>query len=347
MTLTPLLTTGETLQLLQLLKDVRRVTVLGHSSPDGDAMGSTLGWADYLRRIGKQVSIVMPNPPADFLRWLPGAQQVLCYSIAEQQVSARRAIAEADLLCYLDFNDTTRLRDEVRGLVEKSRAKRIMIDHHLDPHREGMAMVISRPTASSASELVFRTINDLGGYEGMGRSAACCIYCGMMCDTGSFTYNCADPELYIIIAMLLAKNIDKDKIYRNVYHCFSENRMHFWGYMLQEKLRFMAGGRAALMTYDREEMKRFKYVRGDAEGLVNQPLQVKGCRLSICLREDTELDVIRVSLRSVDEVPCNEISAEFFNGGGHRNAAGGELKCTLSEAVGVVEQAVEKYRDML
>lgn len=347
MTLTPLLTTAQTIKLVQLLKDVRRVTILGHSSPDGDAMGSALGWADYLHRIGKQVNIVMPNPPADFLRWLPGVQQTLYYTESEHQASAKRAIMEADLICYLDFNETSRLRDDVRILTEKSKARRLMIDHHLNPQKDGLEVVVSHPEASSTCELVFRVIHELGGYDGMGRGAACCLYCGMMCDTGAFTYNSTDPQIYLIIALLLAKNIDKDKIYRNVYHCFSENRLHFWGYMLNEKLRFYAGGRAAVMTYSRDEMKRFKYIRGDAEGLVNQPLQVKGCKLSICMREDTEWDVIRVSLRSVDDVACNEISAEFFNGGGHRNAAGGELKCTLEEAVKVAEQAIEKYRDIL
>lgn len=347
MELKPLLATSELLLLMQLLKNAKRVVVLGHSAPDGDAMGSSLGWAEYLRNIGKHVSIVMPNPAADFLRWLPGAQNVLFYTDEEHQSAARKAIAEADLICCLDFNQLSRLREDVSALVEKSKAKRIMVDHHLNPDSTGMAMVVSRPKASSASELVFRLINELGGYDRMTRSGACCIYCGMMCDTGSFTFNSADPEVYLIIAMLLAKGIDKDKIYRNVFHSFSANRLKFWGYMLHEKLKFYAGGRASIMTYNCEEMKRFKFIRGDAEGLVNQPLQVRGCRLSISLREDTDLDVIRVSLRSVDDVPCNQISAEFFNGGGHLNASGGELACTLEEAVKIAEQAIEKYRDCL
>lgn len=335
------------MQLMQLLKQSQRIVILGHSAPDGDALGSTLGWSEYLRHLGKRVTIVMPNPAPDFLKWLPGAQYVLYYSESEQQPKARKAIQDAELICCVDFNQLSRLRDELRAVVEKSKAPRLMIDHHLAPDTEAMTMVVSRPKASSASELVFRLINQLGGYEQMTRSGACCIYCGMMTDTGAFTFNSGDPEIFLIIAMLLAKGIDKDKIYRNVYHCFSTNRLKFWGYMLGEKLQFYAGGRASIMYYDREEMKRFKYIRGDAEGLVNQPLQVRGCRLSICLREDTEADVIRISLRSVDDVPCNEISAEFFNGGGHLNASGGELHCTLDEAIKVAEAAIEKYRERL
>lgn len=347
MKITPILSPTELMQLMQLLKSAKRVAVLGHSAPDGDAMGSCLGWSEYLRHIGKQATIVMPNPAPDFLKWMPGAQNVLYYTVDEHQAAARQAIQKADLICCLDFNQLSRVRDDVRLLVEKSKAPRLMIDHHLHPDVEAMTMTISHPSASSASELVFRVINELGGYDSMSRSGACNIYCGMMTDTGAFAFNSNNPEIYMIIAMLLAKGIDKDKIYRNVFHCFSQNRLKFWGYMLHEKLTFHAGGRASIMAYDREEMKRFKYIRGDAEGLVNQPLQVKGCRLSICLREDTEIDVIRVSLRSVDDVPCNQISAEFFNGGGHLNASGGELQCSLAEAIKIAEQAIEKYREVL
>lgn len=208
MELTPLLSPSELMQLMQLLKNAQRVVILGHSAPDGDAMGSTLGWSEYLRHLGKHVTIVMPNPAADFLKWLPGAQYVLFYTEEEHQARARRAIQEADLICCLDFNQLSRVRDDVRALVEKSKAPRLMIDHHLNPEVETMTMVISRPSASSASELVFRVINELGGYDSMTRSGACCIYCGIMCDTGAFAFNSSDPELYLIIAMLLAKGID-------------------------------------------------------------------------------------------------------------------------------------------
>lgn len=347
MQLSPLLSPADVLKLLNILKGAKNVVILSHCSPDGDALGSSLGWSEYLRHIGKHVTIVMPNPAPDFLKWMPGSLFILYYSEEEHRVKARAAIQKADLLCCLDFNQLSRLRDDLCAVVKTSKAARIMIDHHLNPDEDGIAMVVSRPSASSASELVFRVINELGGYDSMTRSGACNIYCGMMTDTGAFTFNSADPEVFLIIAMLLAKGIDKDRIYRNVYHCFSTNRLKFWGYMLYEKLKFYAGGRASLMSYDRDEMKRFKYIRGDAEGLVNQPLQVKGCRLSICLREDTEKDVIRVSLRSVDDVPCNEIAAEFFNGGGHLNASGGELPCSLNEAITIAEQAIEKYRDRL
>ena len=147
--------------------------------------------------------------------------------------------------------------------------------------------------------------------------------------------------------MLPNKGIDKDSIYRNVFDVYTTERLRLRGYVLYEKLQFLAGGKAAYFTLTREEMQRFRFIRGDAEGLVNMPLQVKGLRLRLSLREDTERDVVRVSLRSVDDFPCNRMAEEFFNGGGHLNASGGELPFPLSEAVRTVERAVEAYESLM
>ena len=181
----------------------------------------------------------------------------------------------------------------------------------------------------------------------MNKQGAAAIYTGMMTDTGGFTYNSNNPEIYLIISLLLTKGIDKDKIYRNVFNNYSEHRLRFTGYILNEKLRFLENNKASIFTITREEMQRFHFIRGDAEGLVNMPLQVKGMRLSISLREDTDKDVIRVSLRSVDDFPCNKMAEQFFNGGGHLNASGGELPFPLEEAVKTAEKAIEAFREQL
>lgn len=342
--LNPLLKDKELFALLRIIQDARRVVICGHRGPDGDAMGSALGWAEYLRGLGKETTVVMPTPCPDFLRWMPGAKDVLFYN--EKREAATKAIEAADLICCLDFNALGRLQ-EMAPVVERSKARRIMIDHHIGPDRDMAEMVVSHPEKSSTSELVFRLIHQLGGFESMTRGGAACIYAGMMTDTGGFTYASNDPEIYLIISLLLTKRIDKDKIYRHVYNNYSENRLRFTGYILYEKLRFLAGRRASLFSITREEMKRFRFIRGDAEGLVNMPLQVKGMRLSISLREDTDKEVIRVSLRSVDDFPCNRMAEEFFNGGGHLNAAGGELPFPLEEAEKTAERAVEAYAGLL
>ncbi len=340
----PLISDSELFALMQTIQQSRHIVICAHRGPDGDAVGSSLGWAEYLQNLGKNVDIVLPNPFPDFLRWLPNTHAIHYY--ARHEVEATRIINEADLIFCLDFNGLARLQD-MQGAVERSKADKVIIDHHLNPDRTIAKQVISFPDACSTSELVFRLIVQLGGFESMTRMGATCIYTGMMTDTGGFTYNSSRPEIYEIISMLLTKGIDKDKIYRNVFNVYSVDRMRLTGYILYEKLAFYAHNKAALFTLTRDEMKRFNFIRGDAEGLVNMPLQVKGLRLSISLREDTERDVVRVSLRSVDDFPCNKMAEEFFNGGGHLNASGGELPFPLSEAVKTAERAIEAYAHLL
>ena len=321
-----------------------RILICAHRGPDGDAVGSSLGWAEYLRQQGKQVDIVMPTPFPDFLRWMPGSQDIRFY--ARHEAEAEPVIAQADLIFCLDFNGLQRLQ-EMQAPVAAAQAKRIIIDHHLDPDRSIAAQVVSFPTRCSTSEIVCRLIIELGGWDALPQKAAVCLYTGMMTDTGGFTYNSNDPEIYEVISMLLTKGIDKDKIYRNVFNVYSEDRMRLTGYILYRKLRFYYNRHASIFALTREEMRRFHFIRGDAEGLVNMPLQVKGMRLSISLREDTERDVVRVSLRSVDDFPCNRMAEEFFHGGGHLNASGGELPFPLSEAMLTAERAIKAYADLL
>ena len=340
----PLLSQEELFELMRIVQSSRRIVICAHRGPDGDAVGSCLGWAEYLTHLGKQVKVVLPNPFPDFLRWLPNSHTIQFY--AKHEKEARQIIQDADLIFCLDFNALDRLQ-EMRDAVAKSSADKVIIDHHLNPDREMARMTISHPEACSTSELVFRLIHQLGGFEQMTRLGATCIYTGMMTDTGGFTYSSSRPEIYEVISLLLSKSIDKDKIYRNVFNVYSVDRIRLTGYILYEKLQFLADNHASLFTLTREEMKRFNFIRGDAEGLVNMPLQVKGMRLSISLREDTERDVVRVSLRSVDDFPCNKMAEEFFNGGGHPNASGGELPFPLSDAVETAQKAIEAYRHLL
>ena len=228
-----------------------------------------------------------------------------------------------------------------------SLAPKVLIDHHLDPTVPAV-LTVSLPEACSTCELVFRIVWQLDGFKDLGRHFAAPIYCGMMTDTGGFTFNSTRPEIFFIIGELLTKHIDKDRIYRNVYHNYSEDRIRLMGYVMYEKLVYLPEFHAAFYTLTKEEQRRFHFVKGDAEGLVNIPQQIKGLKLSISLREDTEKpNLIWVSLRSVDDFPCNKMAADFFNGGGHLNASGGHLDLTMEEAVKVVYDAVHAYTELL
>lgn len=323
--------------LRQLINDAEHIVICCHQNPDGDALGSSLGLADYLRSLGKMVLVTVPNMFPDFLRWLPGTERIMRYDKFPSVV--REQCEKADLIFCLDFNTLERI-DRLGEAVGASKAKRILIDHHPGPNIE-TAMTISYPEMSSTCELVFRVLWQLGAFPQITRQCATHLYCGMMTDTGGFTYNSNNPEIFFIISQLLTKGIDKDKIYRNVYNNYSESRLRLMGYVMYEKMRYFPEKHAAYFTIDRNDFRRFHFIKGDAEGLVNIPLQIKGTVLSISLREDSEQDnLIWVSLRSVDNTNCTEIAMRFFNGGGHMNASGGRLYCSMEEAEKIAREAI-------
>ena len=319
-----------------------KFVVAAHKNPDGDAVGSTLALMLYLRSIGKEACVVLPNAFPEFLRWLPAAGETLFYDTHKEAADA--AIAAADAIFCLDFNSLSRLGD-MGDAVAASRGEKILVDHHLHPD-EGFSVAVSCPEACSTSELVFRIIYRLSTVEGLSLQMAQAIYTGMMTDTGSFAYASNRKDIYLIVAELIAKGVDKDSIYRKVFYNYSESRLRLMGYVLHEKLKFLPGKNAALITLTHEELKRFNVAKGDTEGLVNIPLQKKNLRLSCFLREELP-GKINVSLRSVGDFPCNTLAAEFFGGGGHKNASGGEVRDTMEAAVAVFMKAVEAYSEQL
>ncbi len=344
LTIPELLPTAELLKLMQLLRGADRIVITAHHGPDGDAVGSCLGWAAYLRALGKRVTVALPSWYPDFLRWMPGNKDIIIYKDKPEQVKA--LLKEADLVCCLDLNQLSRL-NIMEEAVANCKAPRLMIDHHVGPDADKFAFVVSHPEMSSTCELVFRLIFQLGGYERLSRSTAACLYTGIMTDTGNFAYSCNDPALYLVVSLLMRKQVDKESIYKKVYHSWTQDRFTLWSDVLSQCLTFHASGHASLFTLTREMMKSHKFLRGDAEGLVNEPLKVRGMKLSISLREDTEEDVVRVSLRSTGGFHCREMAERFFNGGGHDDAAGGRLPFPMKAAVKTAEEAIAAYTQEL
>lgn len=319
-----------------------KIVIVSHVSPDGDAIGSSLGLYHFLLTQDKDVNVIVPNIFPDFLKWMPGSKDILLYD--RYKDFADKLIREADVICCLDFNALKRIED-MAGAVAASPARKMMLDHHLHPE-EFCRITISHPEISSASELVFRLICRMGYFSDINRQCAECIYTGMMTDTGGFTYNSNNREIYFIISELLSKGIDKDAIYRKVYNTYSESRLRLMGYVLSN-MRVYREYNSALISLTKEEQGRFDYIKGDSEGFVNIPLSIKNVCFSCFLREDTEKRIIKISLRSVGSFPCNRVATEYFNGGGHLNASGGEFYGTMDEAVKVFEEALEKYKPLL
>jgi len=339
-----ILTDDQLAQLSQLISNSQTIIVTGHRSPDGDALGSCLGMAEFLRSRDKDPVVIVPDQYPDFLQWMPNSEKIVRYDKHKEKCDMLFKIA--DLVICLDFNTPDRTGEMAPALLA-TEASRVLIDHHLSPDVPAV-LTISHPEACSTCEIVFRIVWQMGVYEKQSKHFAVPIYCGMMTDTGGFTFNSTRSEIFFIISELLTKHIDKDKIYRNVYHNYSENRIRLMGYVMYEKLVYKPEYHAAYYTLTREEQQRFNFVKGDAEGLVNIPQQIKGLRLSISLREDTEKDnTVWVSLRSVDDFPCNKVAAQFFNGGGYLNASGGRIEGTLKDAEQAVHRALEAFADQL
>lgn len=362
-----LLTDAEVSQLKEILASAQHIVICCHKSPDGDAVGSTLAWADFLKVEGERffaseetsplnsqlsplnfppsITVILPDAAPDFLHWMPGFNTlVMRYDKKPEEV--KQKFAEADLVCCLDFNTSSRT-DDMQEVLDACQAPKLLIDHHLKPDIKTV-MSISRPEMSSTSEIVFDLIWQLGGYEQMSLACAQCLYAGMMTDTGAFTYNSNRPEIFYVVSLLLAKGVDKDRIYNRVFHNFSMSCLRLRAYVIYRKMRVVRELHAAYFSITKEEMERFRFQKGDAEGLVNEPLKMKGLKLSISLREDTERpNLVLVSLRSSCGFHCEKMAREFFNGGGHEDAAGGKLYCSVEEAEQITLRAITAYQQQL
>ena len=397
----PLLSPQQVTLWHSLVSAARHIVITCHRGPDGDAIGSTTALASWLRRkCDADVHVIVPTIFPDFLKWVPGAEDILVYEKHEDEV--RPIVDHADLVILCDQGELKRMWT-LGDAVREHPTPRIMIDHHPDPEPSIAELVISHPELSSTCEVLMRVMLQVeatphpsvenqpngsqdhptshldpssssvhssfsdpnsqlvsapaastnsqsepsgfpaGGFPPFTHDEAVSLYTGMMTDTGAFTYASNRPEIFQLISILLQAGIDKDKIYRNVFFTYSPNRMKLMGYMLYVKLDVWKKAHTAVMTLTNAERRRFGILNGDTEGLVNLPLQILGVKLSVFLREDTEHPCIRVSLRSVDDFPANEMAADFFSGGGHRNAAGGEIWGTMDEAIAIVKKAVQKY----
>ena len=317
----------------KLLNKHNNIVIVTHISPDGDALGSALGLYWLLTELEKEVTVVVPNPFPDFLKWLEGSDKVVIFT--ENKELAENAITNAELLFFLDFNTMSRING-LKNTAIDAEGDKILIDHH--PHPDIFCNVkISYPEVSSTSELLFRFICRLGLFQKLTLSAAECIYTGMMTDTGNFSFNSQSPETYFIVQELLKLGINKDEIYKKVYNTSSVDRMRLLGYCLSEKMKIYPEQKTSVIHLTLSELERFNYQVGDSEGFVNIPLSIKDIDVSIFIRQDK--DKIKISFRSQGGFPVNKM-AEDFRGGGHVNAAGGESYRSMKTVLEQIEEAI-------
>lgn len=320
----------------ELIDSASNIAIVCHTCPDGDAVGSSLAAASVLTAIGKDAKVIVPDPPLFYLKGLPGAKEIV--DAMRYPEFAAELLNGADLIICLDFNTYSRTA-RLAPVLEATKAPKILIDHHQFPDIPA-DVVISHPEMAATCYLLFRFICRLELFNFIDRNAAECLLAGMMTDTGNFSYNCNDPELYIVEAELIRKGADKAKLYRMLFNTLSANCIRLNSYALLKKMEIFQDYGAALITLSRDELNRFHYSKGDTEGLVNRPLAIPGIKFSVFMRQET--DMIRVSMRSVGDFSVREICADYFGGGGHLNAAGGEFYGTLDDAADLFRSILPK-----
>lgn len=319
-------------------KEAGRIVIVSHTNPDGDAIGSSLALGSLLEEMGHTVACVVPNRYPSFLNWMPGIDKVLVYKEKQEEVDAK--VAEADLIVCADFNQIGRLEALSDTIERNTHAKRILIDHHLNPPHE-YDLEFSFPHSSSTAFIVYQIIERLTGTDAITKAMADNLYVGMMTDTGNFSFSYLTPELYRAVAVLLEKGLDIPYVNVQVYNSYSEGRVRLLGYSINNKMTLIHQGTVAYIALKESELRRFDFQLGDSEGFVNYPLSIRNVKMSAMFLQTRKF--IRISLRSRGDVDVNVFARRFFNGGGHKNAAGGKSFMTLEETIEHYKKAVEEF----
>ena len=332
----------ELTRLKELLNEPRQIVITTHHKPDGDAMGSSLGLYNYLIQKGHQVRVITPSDYPKFLHWLPNNPEVIIYP--EKPVVSQELIAAADIVFCLDFNALSRI-NEMGELVRKASAVKVMIDHHLEPEGFDDFRHWSINACASAQLVYDFIVNLMEERNLVNKDVATCLYTGIMTDSGSFRFPNTTAEVHHIVADLIACGAENSRIHQLVYDNFSENRLRFLGHCLINRLEVFTEYNAALITVTKEDLKRFQITTGDTEGIVNYALAINGIRLAALIVERP--DRVKLSLRSTGDFPANEICKKYFNGGGHRNAAGGFSDQNLETVIGQFKGILPEYKTLL
>jgi bifunctional oligoribonuclease and PAP phosphatase NrnA len=323
--------------LIKLLEEKSDVLITTHYNPDGDAIGSSLALYHFLSSRGIEAKVIIPNELPSFLQWMPGAKDAVIYS--ENPEFGNALIASADLIFCMDYNGLGRVKlftDELRA----ANATRVIIDHHVQPENE-FDLIFSEIIVSSTSELLYQIIGEAGLADGITKEMAECLFVGIMTDTGSFSFACNRPETFEITARLIKTGLDVERVHRMVYDTYSESRMRLLGQCLGSNMKVLPELATAYIWLTKEDLAQFDYQQGDTEGFVNYALSIQNVAVAALFTERD--DRIRVSLRSKGEFSVNELARAHFNGGGHRNAAGGDIFMNMPETLSWFESLLPAY----
>jgi phosphoesterase RecJ-like protein len=328
-------------ELKKIIENAQNIVIVCHFNPDGDAVGSSMALHHYLALMGKKSDVIFPNHFAKNLFWLDvgadGKKKVVVHE--EDTQSAEKIIFDSDLIFCLDFQDFNRT-DKLEAALKKSRAKKILIDHHISPTVEQFDLVFSDTGVSCTCEMLYRIIYSELDPELINKTVAFCLYSGVCTDTGSFSFSCRHKELFLMVADLIERGLDTVYVHQKMFDAYSLWRMKLLGFCL-ERMVVKTEYRTAYMYLSKEEMKQLHYQPGDTEGIVNYCLSVEGICFAAFFTERENR--IRCSFRSTDEIDVNVFARKYFDGGGHKNAAGGSSYVSLQETLDRFEALIPQF----
>ncbi len=334
----------ETTKIVQnLLSSPQNVVIVGHRNPDGDAVGSCLGLSFFLKSLGHTASVIMPNDFPDFLKWMPGVEDIVVY---EKEIKkSSKLIDGAGLVFTLDFNSLDRVGVELQEVLENCSAKFVMIDHHQQPADYAVA-TYSDVKMSSTSEMVYHFMEALGETQKLSKEIAVNLYTGIMTDTGSFRFSSTTPTTHRVTAKLLEAGAESALINQNVYDTNSPDRMKLLGVALNN-LNILPDFHTAYITLTQKELDKNNFKKGDTEGFVNYALSVKGVVFAVIFIENKQENIVKISLRSKGDFSVNDFARNHYSGGGHINAAGGKSSQSLNKTINEFISILPRYKDEL
>lgn len=330
----------------ELLSSPKKIVITTHTKPDADALGSSLAWAGYLRKKNHQVQVITPTDYPRFLAWMPGNDGVIIFNEGKEKQSAQ-LINEADIIFCLDFSSLKRI-NELGEIVRASQAVKVLIDHHLEPEHFADFEFWDIHAAATA-QLIYELIVSLGDSEDLDISIGECIYAGIMTDTGSFRHPSTTQKVHLISAELIALGVETNKIHRLVYDNNTEAKLRFLGFALMEKLVVLPQYRTAYFAIGAEELIRYHSQTGDTEGLVNYALSIENVVMAAVIIDRMEGGgkAVKLSFRSTGDFSVNDFARKHFDGGGHRNAAGGRSDASLDETIQKFLSLLPDYKAQL
>lgn len=328
--------TEEIRQLREILSFPKEISIISHRNPDGDAIGSSLGLAGFLRKLGHNVKVIFPSDYPTGYAFLEGISQSVIFDLDPK--GAREAVDKSNVIFCLDFNGLDRI-DKLGENVQFSKAKKILIDHHLDPE-PFTDIEFSETAASSTCELVFKVIDQMGYRDKICPETGECLFTGLITDTGSFRYG-TRPYTYEVAAALKELGVDDYKLADKIFNSQKEKHLRLLGHCLANRMEVMKDYGVGIMYLTRKDYADFDIQRGDTEGIVNYMLMMEDIKVAAFVLEQPS--IIKISLRSKGDISVQEIAQKYFNGGGHKNAAGGGVYASLQDIIDKVKKVMPLY----